>query len=192
MTQKKIDDLFILSSSRPSKRSRVNPITTNDRDEFDDIFETDTSAKRKRTNNHTPASTTNKVLTDVFDFGDEPLTSKCTKKKPENEVLVPSLKIKRCISEDDGNKALDEFFNNDTRKKPRLPVKTEESTDILDMFKSRTNPNIPQTIQTSKIEDFQMPSSSKTLTTQKKVKMFFDDTDLKSMREVNEQNDTVS
>jgi hypothetical protein len=170
MTQKKIDDLFSLTSStRSGKRSRVNQTTTNNRDEFDDLFETNSSAKRRRTNNNN-----NKQVTDVFDF-DMPSTSTI---KTENDR---SLKKKRSITDD--NEDIDELFNNDTRKKLRRPIK-QESTDILDMFKTKTNTNIPQTITT--LDDFKTPISSKNFTTQKKIKMFFDDTDLISIREQNE------
>ena len=60
------------------------------------------------------------------------------------------------------------------------------------MFKTRTNINIPpQTIST--IEDFKTPICPKISTTQKKIKMFFDDSDLILLREqANEQNDIVS
>ena len=174
MTQKKIDDLFSLTSSstRSGKRSRTNQTTTNIRDEFDDLFETNsTSAKRRRTNNN---NNNNKQLIDVFDF-DMPSTSTI---KIENDR---SLKKKRGIPDD--NEDIDELFNNDTRKKLRRPIK-QESTDILDMFKTKTNTNIPQTITT--LDDFKTPISSKNFTTQKKIKMFFDDTDLISSREENE------
>jgi hypothetical protein len=167
MTQKKIDDLFFQTPS--NKRSRQTRITTNDRDEFDDLFETNSSVKRRRTNN--------KQSIDVFDFDiDIPSTSK-----------IGSLKKKRSIIDDDEDKAIDDLFNNDTRKKLRRPIKTEESTDLLDMFKTRINTNIPPTIST--IDDFKTPICSKNSSTQKKIKMFFDDTDLISSRE---QNDTVS
>jgi hypothetical protein len=183
MTQQKLDDLFSLtpSSTRSGKRSRINPITTNDRDEFDDLFETNSSIKRRRTNNNTNT----KQSTDVFDF-DTPSSS--TFKKSENEKLKGSLKKKRSFIDDDENKAIDELFNNDTRKKLRRPIKQEESTDLLDMFKTRINTNIPQTIST--IEDFKTPICPKSSTTQKKIKMFFDDSDLVLLR--NEQNDMVS
>jgi hypothetical protein len=181
MTQQKIDDLFSLtpSSTRSSKRSRPNQTTTNTRDEFDDLFETNSSAKRRRTNN-------NKPLTDVYDF-DMPSTSTNT---IENNKSTGSLKKKRSIIDDnDDNKAIDELFNNDTRKKLRRPIKHEESADLLDMFKTKTN--IPQTITT--LDDFKTPISSKNSTTQKKIKMFFDDTDLISIREqTNDQNNTVN
>jgi hypothetical protein len=181
MTQQKIDDLFSLtpSSTRSSKRSRPNQTTINTRDEFDDLFETNSSAKRRRTNN-------NKPLTDVYDF-DMPSTSTNT---IENNKSTGSLKKKRSIIDDnDDNKAIDELFNNDTRKKLRRPIKHEESADLLDMFKTKTN--IPQTITT--LDDFKTPISSKNSTTQKKIKMFFDDTDLISIREqTNDQNNTVN
>jgi hypothetical protein len=181
MTQQKIDDLFSLtpSSTRSSKRSRPNQTTINTRDEFDDLFETNSSAKRRRTNN-------NKPLTDVYDF-DMPSTSTNT---IENNKSTGSLKKKRSIIDDnDDNKAIDELFNNDTRKKLRRPIKHEESADLLDMFKTKTN--IPQTITT--LDDFKTPISSKNSTTQKKIKMFFDDTDLISLREqTNDQNNTVN
>jgi hypothetical protein len=181
MTQQKIDDLFSLtpSSTRSSKRSRPNQTTINTRDEFDDLFETNSSAKRRRTNN-------NKPLTDVYDF-DMPSTSTNT---IENNKSTGSLKKKRSIIDDnDDNKAIDELFNNDTRKKLRRPIKHEESADLLDMFKTKTN--IPQTITT--LDDFKTPIASKNSTTQKKIKMFFDDTDLISLREqTNDQNNTVN
>jgi len=182
MTQQKLDDLFSLtpSSTRSGKRSRINQITTNDRDEFDDLFETNSSIKRRRTNNPNT-----KQSTDVFDF-DTPSSS--TFKKSENEKFKGSLKKKRSFIDDDENKAIDELFNNDTRKKLRRPIKQEESTDLLDMFKTRINTNIPQPIST--IEDFKTPIAPKSSTTQKKIKMFFDDTDLVLLR--NEQNDIVS
>jgi hypothetical protein len=181
MTQQKIDDLFSLtpSSTRSSKRSRPNQTTTNTRDEFDDLFETNSSAKRRRTNN-------NKPLTDVYDF-DMPSTSTNT---IENNKSTGSLKKKRSIIDDnDDNKAIDELFNNDTRKKLRRPIKHEESADLLDMFKTKTN--VPQKITT--LDDFKTPIASKNSTTQKKIKMFFDDTDLISLREqTNDQNNTVN
>lgn len=157
MTQKRIDDLFTQRSS--TKRSRITQTTINDRDEFDDLFETNSSIKRRRTNN-------TKQTTDVFDF-DVPTTSR----------------IKRNISDDDSeNKLIDDLFNNDTRKKLRRPIKTEKSADILDMFITRSSTANPQTITT--LDDFKTPIS----TTQKKIKMFFDDTDLITTRE---ENDTV-
>lgn len=174
MTQSKIDDLFSLSSTRSGKRSRI---TTNDRDEFDDLFETSSLPKRRCTNNNT------KPIKDVFDFHDEiPL------KSPKKKILMEPSKIKRNISDDDETKAFDEIFNNnDTRKKLRRQIKQEESTDLLDMFKTRSNTNIPQIV-----DDFKIPIPPKNSTTQKKVKMFFDDSDLKSIREeVNQQNDIV-
>lgn len=181
MTQQKLDDLFSLtpSSTRSGKRSRINQITTNDRDEFDDLFETNSSTKRRRTNNI-------KQPTDIFDF-DAPLTS--TFKKADNDKLTSSFKKKRSADDDNENKAIDEVFNNDTRKKLRRSIKQEETTttDLLDMFKTRTNTNIPQTIST--IEDFKAPICPKNSTTHKKIKMFFDDSDLISLRE--QQNDIV-
>jgi hypothetical protein len=157
MTQQKIDDLFSLtpSSTRSSKRSRPNQTTINTRDELDDLFETNSSAKRRRTNN-------NKPLTDVYDF-DMPSTSTNT---IENNKSTGSLKKKRSIIDDnDDNKAIDELFNNDTRKKLRRPIKHEESADLLDMFKTKTN--VPQTITT--LDDFKTPIASKNSTTQKKI-----------------------
>jgi hypothetical protein len=168
MTQQKINDLF--SQTVLSKRSRINRTTTNDHDEFDDLFETNSSIKRRRTNN--------KQSTDVFNFD------------ISSTPIIGSLKKRKSIIDDEENKAIDDLFNNDTRKKLRRPIKTEaeDSTDLLDMFKTRTNTNNkPQTIST--IDDFKTPSCPKNFTTQKKVKMFFDDTDLISTRE---QNDTVS
>jgi len=74
----------------------------------------------------------------------------------KNVTGTGSLKKKRSmIDDDDENKAIDDLFNNDTRKKLRRPIKTEESIDVLDMFKTRTNPNIPQTITT--LDDFKPP-----------------------------------
>lgn len=185
MTQRKIDDSFFLSSSS-TKRSRVNLTSNNDRDEFDDIFET----KRRRTN-HNNNSSGVKQLPDVFDF-DAPSSSTSTKKKVENSMLTGSRKIKRNISyDDDENKAIDELFNNDKRKKIRPEIKQEESIDLLDMFKTRSNTNVTQT-KTTTIDNFKMPISSKNFTTQKKVKMLFDDSDILTLREeVKEQNDTV-
>lgn len=185
MTQRKIDDSFFLSSSS-TKRSRVNLTSNNDRDEFDDIFET----KRRRTN-HNNNSSGVKQLPDVFDF-DAPSSSTSTKKQVENSMLTGSRKIKRNISyDDDENKAIDELFNNDKRKKIRPEIKQEESIDLLDMFKTRSNTNVTQT-KTTTIDNFKMPISSKNFTTQKKVKMLFDDSDILTLREeVKEQNDTV-
>lgn len=185
MTQRKIDDSFFLSSSS-TKRSRVNLTSNNDRDEFDDIFET----KRRRTN-HNNNSSGVKQLPDVFDF-DAPSSSTSTKKQVENSMLTGSRKIKRNISyDDDENKAIDELFNNDKRKKIRPEIKQEESIDLLDMFKTRSNTNVTQTKITT-IDNFKMPISSKNFTTQKKVKMLFDDSDILTLREeVKEQNDTV-
>ncbi len=154
----KIDDLF---SQRPTnKRSRITQTIKNDPDEFDDLFETNSSIKRRRTND--------KQLTDVFHFDSPPRTE--------------SLKKKRSSIIDDENKAIDDLFNNDTRKKLRRPIKHEETTDLLDMFKTRINTNNPQTITT--IDDFKISSIK-----QKKIKMFFDDTDLISSRD---ENDTVN
>ncbi|CAF2964276.1 unnamed protein product [Rotaria sp. Silwood2] len=189
MTQQKIDDLFSISSSstRSNKRSRINQMPTNNRDELDDLFETNTCTKRRRTNNNN--NNNNKQNTDVFDFN-EPSTSTSTIRKLDNENIIGSCKVKRNIIDDDENKAIDELFNNDTRKKIRRQIKHEESTDILDMFKTRINTNIPQTTILSTMDDFKVPTSSKNLTTQKKIKMFFDDTDLISLREqVKQQND---
>ncbi len=158
MTQQKLDDLF--SQTPSNKRSHRNQ----NRDEFDDLFETNSSAKRHRT--------IQKQSTDVFDF-DMPSSS-----------TSGSLKKKRSTIDDSETKTIDDLFNNDTRKKLRRPIKHEESIDLLDMFKTRTNPNLPQTITT--LDHFQTPRNS---TIQKKIKLFFDDTDLISLRE---QNDTVS
>jgi len=158
----KIDDLF---SQRPtSKRSRITQTITNDRDEFDDLFEGNSSIKRRRTND--------KQSIDIFDFNSPPSTSR-----------TGSLKKKRSsIIDDDENKAIDDLFNNnDTRKKLRRQIKHEDSNDLLDMFKTRINTNNPQTITT--IDDFKTPAI-----TQKKIKMFFDDTDLISSRD---ETDTV-
>ncbi|CAF0918100.1 unnamed protein product [Rotaria sordida] len=189
MTQQKIDDLFSLSSSsstRSSKRSRINQIIPrNNRDEFDDLFETNTPTKRRCTNNN------NKQLTDVFDFNEPSTSTSSTIKKNDNKNLIESRKIKRNIIDvDNENKAIDELFNNDTRKKIRRQIKHEESTDLLDMFKTKTTTNISQTIS-SNIDDFKIPIHSKNLITQKKkIKMFFDDSDLISLREqVKQQND---
>jgi hypothetical protein len=136
MTQRKIDDLF------SHKRSRVHQT----RDEFDDLFETNSSIKRRRIDQKP-------ITTDVFDF---PSSSSTLKKKRSSTNII-----------DDENKAIDDLFNNDTRKKLRRPIKTEESSmDLLDMFKT--------------------PIHSKT---QKKIKMFFDDTDLIALPE---QTDTVN
>ncbi|CAM4746589.1 unnamed protein product [Rotaria magnacalcarata] len=188
MTQKNIDDLFFLSSSSTrssTKRSRANPIPTNDRDDFDDIFET----KRRCTNNSNHNKT--KSSTDVFDF-DTQSTSMSTMKKRENDNSIGSSAIKRRISDDndDENKAIDELFNNNNRqKKIRPQIKYEESTDLLDMFKTRTITNVTQTI-TSTMDGFKIPIASKKLAAQKKVKMFFDDSDLVSLREqAKQQND---
>ncbi|CAF1207823.1 unnamed protein product [Adineta steineri] len=190
MTQKKIDDLFSQASSsssiRSSKRSRVTQVAPNDRDEFDDLFESTSSTKRRRTNNN---NNNIKQSTDVFDF-DVPSTSTNNLKKNENEKSSNSLKKKRSfvIDDDDESKVIDELFNNDTRKKARRPIKQEESTDVLDMFKTKINTNIPQIISTN--DDFKIPINPKISTTQKKIKMFFDDTDLTLLREqTNEQND---
>ncbi len=162
MTQKKIDDLF--SQRAPSKRSRITQTITNDRDEFDDLFETNSSIKRRRTND--------KQSIDIFDFNSPPSISR-----------TGSLKKKRSsIIDDNENKAIDDLFNNDTRKKFRCQIKHEDSNDLLDMFKTRINTNNPQTITT--IDDFKTP-----VITQKKIKMFFDDTDLISSRD---ENDTVN
>lgn len=150
MTQQKIDDLFSQKSSK--KRSRI---TTNDRDEFDDLFETTSSMKRIRTNNNNSNNIKQTTTSDVFDF-DIPSTSK----------------TKRIHNDIDENKAIDDLFNNDTRKKLRRPIKTEQTPDVFDMF------NIP-----SKSDDFKIP-----ITQKKKIKTFFDDTDLTSIRE---ENDTV-
>lgn len=151
MTQQKIDDLFSQKSSK--KRSRI---TTNDRDEFDDLFETTSSMKRIRTNNNNSNNIKQTTTTsDVFDF-DIPSTSK----------------TKRIHNDIDENKAIDDLFNNDTRKKLRRPIKTEQTPDVFDMF------NIP-----SKSDDFKIP-----ITQKKKIKTFFDNTDLTSIRE---ENDTV-
>ncbi|CAF1058054.1 unnamed protein product [Adineta ricciae] len=165
MTQRKIDDLFSLTTSKSNKRSRTTQVAANDRDELDDLFDTASSTKRRRSNL--------KPSTDVFDFD---TVSKIPKPS--------SLKKKRS----DENQVIDELFNNDTRKKIRRPIKQEEeSTDVLDMFKTRTNANIHSAITTT--DDFKTPSTSKALTTQKKIKMFFDDTDLISLREQNETKD---
>jgi hypothetical protein len=141
MTQRKIDDLF------SGKRTRAQPI----RDEFDDLFETNSSAKRRRVDQ--------KPTTDVFDF---PAPTTLKKKRSSTTIA------------DDENKAIDDLFNNDTRKKLRRPIKTEASEDLLDMFNTRSN---PQPITT--IDDFKPPIPS---TTQKKIKMFFDDTDLHALQ----------
>ncbi|CAF0863342.1 unnamed protein product [Rotaria sp. Silwood1] len=190
MTQQKIDDLFSSSSpsssTRSSKRSRINQIPTNNRDEFDDLFETNTCIKRQRTNNINNKQ--NNI--DVFDFI-EPSTSTNSIKKIDNKNIIGSCKIKRNMIDDDDNKAIDELFNNNnnTRKKIRHQIKHEETTDLLDMFKTRINTNISQ-ITSSTMDDFKIPISTKTVSTQKKIKMFFDDTDLISIREqVKQQND---
>ncbi|CAF3905743.1 unnamed protein product, partial [Rotaria sp. Silwood1] len=183
MTQQKIDDLFLSSSpsssTRSSKRSRINQIPTNNRDEFDDLFETNTCIKRQRTNNINNKQNN----TDVFDFI-EPSTSTNLIKKNDNKNIIGSCKIKRNMIDDDDNKAIDELFNNNnnTRKKIRHQIKHEETTDLLDMFKTRINTNISQ-ITSSTMDDFKIPISTKTVSTQKKIKMFFDDTDLISIRE---------
>ena len=148
MTQRKLDDLF------SSKRSRAQPV----RDEFDDIFETNSSAKRRRVDQ--------KPTTDVFDFP-APSSSTTTLRKKRSSTAIA----------DDENKAIDDLFNNDTRKKLRRPIKTEASEDLLDMFNTR-----PITT----FDDFKPPIPS---TTQKKIKMFFDDTDLHALQE---QTDTVN
>jgi hypothetical protein len=136
MTQRKIDDLF------SHKRSRVHQT----RDEFDDLFETNSSIKRRRIDQKP-------ITTDVFDF---PSSSSTLKKKRSSTIII-----------DDENKAIDDLFNNDTRKKLRRPIKTEESSmDLLDMFKT--------------------PIHSKT---QKKIKMFFDDTDLIALPEQTDTKD---
>jgi len=157
MTQRKLDELF--SRTPSTKRSRVHQTTTKNRDEFDDLFETSSSIKRRRIDQ--------KQSTDVFDFP-APSTNGSLKKKRSSTIM----------NDDDDDDAIDDLFNNDTRKKLRRPIKNEESTDLLDMFKTRTN---PQTF-----DDFKPPISSKT---QKKIKMFFDDTDLIALRE---QIDTVN
>jgi len=51
-------------------------------------------------------------------------------------------------------------------KKLRRPIKTEESIDVLDMFKTRTSPRIPQKITT--LDDFKTSICPKNSTTQKK------------------------
>ncbi|CAF3295491.1 unnamed protein product [Rotaria socialis] len=187
MTQKNIDDLFSLSSSSTrssTKRSRANPLPTNDRDDFDDIFETKRRCTKNSNHNKTKSST------DVFDF-DTQSTSMSTMKKRENDNSIGSSAIKRRISDDndDEKKAIDELFNNNKQKKIRPQIKHEESTDLLDMFKTRKITNVTQTI-TSTMDGFKIPITSKNLTTQKKVKMFFDDSDLVSLREqVKQQND---
>ncbi|CAF5086999.1 unnamed protein product, partial [Rotaria sp. Silwood1] len=166
MTQQKIDDLFLSSSpsssTRSSKRSRINQIPTNNRDEFDDLFETNTCIKRQRTNNINNKQNN----TDVFDFI-EPSTSTNLIKKNDNKNIIGSCKIKRNMIDDDDNKAIDELFNNNnnTRKKIRHQIKHEETTDLLDMFKTRINTNISQ-ITSSTMDDFKIPISTKTESTQ--------------------------
>ena len=178
-----MNDLFSLSSSfSSSKRSRTNQITANDRDEFDDLFETCSSIKRRRTNNNN-----NKQLTDVFDFD----ISSTSTNKIKNEKLNESVNVKRNLIDDDENKIFDELFNNDTRRKLRRPIKDDDSTDLLDMFKTRTNTSSHKKIST--IDNFETSIDPKNSTTQKKIKMFFDDTDLVSLREqTNQLNDIVS
>ena len=106
-------------------------------DEFDDLFENHSTSKRRRTNEQS---------SDVFDF---PTSSSNLKKK------------RSTIIEED-NQAIDQLFNDDTRKKVRRPIKTE---DVFDMF------------------PIQSSIATKPTTTQKKIKLFFDPTDLESASE---------
>ncbi|UJR08358.1 hypothetical protein I4U23_012629 [Adineta vaga] len=176
MTQRKIDDLFSLKPSlSTNKRSRTTQVTTNDRDEFDDIFETTSSSKRRRTNQ--------KPSTDVFDFDIPSTSTNIPRKSIDTEKSTSSLKKKRS----DENQMIDDLFNNDTRKKTRRPIKQEETIDVLDMFKTRTNTNAPPVLST--MDDFKTPICPKNSTTQKKIKMFFDDTDLIQLREQDEAKD---
>lgn len=172
MTQRKIDDLFAPASSsvRSGKRPRGTQATSKDRDDFDDLFETGSSSKRRRTN-------VKPATDDVFDF------EMPTAKKPERSTPATSLTKKRSAGDDN---AIDDLFSSDARRKVRRPIKQEESSDPLEMFKPRTNTHVAST-------EFKTPMAPKSFTTQKKVKMFFDDADLVSLREqTNEQDETVS
>lgn len=131
MTQRKVDELFSTTKKR-SISSRVKA------DEFDDLFESHSTSKRRRTNEQP---------SDVFEF-------------PASDSH--SLKKKRSAILEEDNQVIDQLFNDDTRKKLRRPIKTE---DVFDLFPTSSS---------------KPPSTTTTTTQKKKIKMFFDPTDLES------------
>jgi len=97
---------------------------------------------------------------DEFDDIFESKKRQRTNLKPIDDELFPTIRRKRS----------QHFDDNEQKKKTRCsPIQTQ-TIDLLDMFNTR-----------SKTDDFKIP-----MITQNKVLMFFDDSDLISVREEND------
>lgn len=97
---------------------------------------------------------------DEFDDIFESKKRQRTNPKPIDDELFPTIRRKRS----------QHFDDNEQKKKTRCSPTQTQTIDLLDMFNTR-----------SKTDDFKIP-----MITQNKVLMFFDDSDLISVREEND------